>query len=277
MSSWLEQHFKGRFRILSTENADVIRYLSFKVKNTLVEEVALKGVQVSLQYDLRLPDLGLNPDEVAEMFVKARQYRTDASGLFACMNQVGTPHFQLGIQNGSVLIYFFDEPLPDFRKKCLSYVQKACAAWGNVRSFYDVAIYIMEPDATPNLDNALLPLSELKDLKVEHPRKLIYSVLCPREEAFNADKLDREWAFNLNGARFSTYFTQSNEAVDAWLARRPDLGCTHAEDMETTSFCPSPNQLIFGYTCENQEIEAVFDIDKRKVLQIKINQIKKNQ
>ena len=222
LEQWLEDHFPGRFQIVATENDDAIRNLSFKVKRSIIAEKSAPEVQAQFKYDLRQPGLGLDPAEVEEAFVSARQYWNDASALSKAWQNAGNFPASVGARNGRISLVFYVEPSAAARHDCLDPLKKALQNWKPASSGYDLFVWLSEP-GTPGA--AILPLKDQLETIGAGRKDLVFSLLVQLDEPFQISKLEKEWIFNPDSERFSRYLEQSRQAAAEWLQAHPGKPC----------------------------------------------------
>ena len=115
LEAWLDTHFKDQLYIVTTQTADPIRHLSFKVKNTVVAHKDDSLLQIYIRWDKRQADLGISLEEVKNSLAKAETELADARALLKLIKETGLTSFICSIRNGYIRILIFEEPSPEIR------------------------------------------------------------------------------------------------------------------------------------------------------------------
>lgn len=277
LEQWLDKHFPGRFQVVSTENDDAIRNLSFKVKRSILAEKSMPEVQAQFRYDLRQPDLELDSAAVNEAFIQAKKYQEDATALAKALQNAGATNTSIGARNGRISILFYAEPTAATRRDCLIQVKNALDNWKPIQSGYDLFVWLAEPSSK---GSAILPLSEQLEILSLGRKDLIFSVLIQLDEPIKPEKLEKEWIFSADSERFSRYLEQGRQAAMDWLKQHPGKPCEWSNMSEFEQKKNAPAEIIFSFSClENADTSAVdeedapgrhvkvnFNVDEEKVL-----------
>jgi len=135
LESWMDKNFPGEFTIVDSRVSDLIGNLSFKVKKSVVAEVADPMVQMIVEWDKRAPDLGLSPEDVRKAHENARKYLEAAKTLRSALSEVGLQSFATGCYRGVAHVLLFAEPNAEQRQHDFILVAKGIEKWQNPNNY----------------------------------------------------------------------------------------------------------------------------------------------
>lgn len=260
LDDWLENHFPGRFQVLSTRSDDPIRSLSFQVKRSVVAEKSDSMVQALLWWDPRKPDLDISAEMVDSAFEGAATRLQDAKALYEALKSNGFENFATSIRRQAA-IFFFVEPTPEQRREILQRSERAIADWP-ATSNYDKELVFMEPEEYGKHFQDIVPLTYWEESSVEHPKNVVFSLECRHDRQFIAADLEWDWKFNTRSRRYDEYSKQAGDAAAAWAEQnlKPPYTMLRYRTVESAGPMRVPKQdlalLVFSFPFVNQTIET---------------------
>lgn len=282
LQAWLEHRYQGRFEVISTTTDDAIRNLSFKVKKSVVAEVANPMVQAVFRWDLRAVDLGLTAAEVDGAFANAATEWQDATALYEVLKKHGFENMAVSIRKGAATVFVFAEPSPEARHEQLVKLEQALADWPAASS-YDKALALMEASEFDKEFQEIVPLSYWQPSNIHYRKYLIFSVSCRYDRPFSANELEREWAFNTEGDRVLVFLEKARHAMKTWAMAHYKKPYHLLEVTESDWGGQGSTRLKFKFPFtdrphENSDAEVSpdgyfvvdFDIDKQEVVKVTV-------
>lgn len=215
LEAWLGTHFKDQLYIVSTQTADPIRHLSFKVKNTIVAHKDDSLLQIFIRWDKRQDDLGISLEEVKTDLVKAKTELADARSLLQLLKETGLTSFSCSIRNGYIRILIFEEPTPEYRLNGLEKIIPALQNWPQAKE-YGLAIDFMEAKTFTTEFGDIVPLEHWERADRWQLRN---SLVFQRSEVaypLNVKTINQEWQFNTESDRLLEWIEQARILSDTW-------------------------------------------------------------
>jgi hypothetical protein len=214
---WLEEHFPGRFQVLSTHIQDPIRNFSFQVKNSVVAERSRPLVQAAFRWDKREPGLGMSVGAVDSAFAQAAIELADAQALYSALKNAGFERVSAGIYRGTAQVLIFEEPTPERRRLSLFWVKNALSQWP-ASANYDLHLAYMEPSEHGLHFQEIAPLDYWETPSGQHRERIVFWQPCSQPYEFDPARLEREWRFSLYSKRFGQCSQQARSRAQDWAA-----------------------------------------------------------
>lgn len=283
LQAWLEHRYQGRFQVISTTTDDAIRNLSFKVKKSVVAEVANPMIQAVFRWDLRAVDLGLTTAEVDGAFANAATEWQDATALYEALKKHGFENMAVSIRKGAATVLVFAEPRPEARHEQLLMLEKALTDWPAASS-YDKTLAFIEASELGKEFQEIVPLSYWQPSNIHYRKHLVFSAFCRYDRPFSAKELEQEWTFNTEGDRFLAFLEKAEQAITTWATehyKKPyhllnvtesDLGGQGSTSLKFKfPFTDRPTDNPDAEVAPDGYFVVDFDIDKQAAGAIKIS------
>lgn len=256
LPDWLENHFPGRFQVLSTQADDAIRNLSLKMKKSVVAEAADTMVQSLVRWDARQPDLKLTTEGVKAQFERAAEEWKDAQSFYKILKMNGFENISISVRDGEAVILAFEEPKPERRHELLFQLEKAHADWPQANN-YDKELVFMDTVGGGNVVGDFVPLTFWMREEVTYRKKMLFSVGCKYNEPFSAAALEQAWMFNTDSDRFSVFYEKVRVELEKWTAIHFKKKITpEFELVEVGQSGPSPILLQFKIPASENPSES---------------------
>lgn len=225
LSGWLEEHFPGRFQIVSTHISDPVRHLSFQVKRSVVAERNRPLVQAVFSWDKREPGLGMSTGAVDSAFIRAARELEDAQALYSALKNVGFERVSAGIHQGVAQVVIFEEPTPEHRRNSLAELNAAFEQWPS-HGAYDLCAAYMEPAEYGVHFQDIAPLDYWEQPGSFHLRRVLFSLNHRRQPSrFDAGELEGEWQLNTYSDDFGKSSGQARNRAEEWGAKHLVSAC----------------------------------------------------
>lgn len=250
LSDWLEEHYPGRFQVLSTNTTNPIRNLSFKVKKSVVAERSDTLVQALVGWDQRDAELGLTTTQIDHLFANAALEIQDARTLFQKLEAGGFKNMATGIHDKIASVLIFDEPTAERRQENLDRLEKAFADW-SAADKYDKELLFLEPVEYGKHFQEIAPLSFWAQSTGQYMKYVIFQLFCPYTRPFIAEDLKQDWTFNTLSSRFSDYFDQAQKAATTWAQEHLERPVTLQDISENSQDGKDPALMIFQFSFVN--------------------------
>ena len=215
LQEWLELHYPGRFRVLSTESDDAIRQMTFQTKKSIVAETADPLVQAQIKWDKRQAEFGLSTASIEAAFAEAQRARSDAAEWNRALRELGLKHYALGLRDRNASVLLFDRNTPDLSRESLELLEKGLDRLPAAGS-YEQEILLMDTTAGPVEDGAILPLSYFLEGNGQYRKQVLYSLVIPPGRSIAQALLPENWQFNTRSDRFMAAYRQAYAAMESW-------------------------------------------------------------
>ena len=215
LEAWLDAHFKGRLKIVSTSTSDPIKHLSFKVKNSVVASTDDSLHQIVIRWDKRVDNLGISLDEVNEMLTRSKVELTDARELFNLIKEGELSSISCAITNAYARILLFKEPTPQNRIQIIEKLISILQTWLKTKS-YGLAIDIMEPKALGSEFGDIIPLSHWHRADSWQSRNTLLTLRIDPGTILEAKTMNQQWKFNTESDRLLQWIEESRPLATEW-------------------------------------------------------------
>ncbi len=259
LEAWLDTHFKDQLYIVTTQTADPIRHLSFKVKNTVVAHKDDSLLQIYIRWDKRQADLGISLEEVKNSLAKAETELADARALLKLIKETGLTSFSCSIRNGYIRILIFEEPSPEIRLQRLEKIAPALQNWPQAKE-YGLAIDFMEPKTLNTEFGDIVPLAHWER---GDRWQLRNSILYLRSEVaypLNVKTINKEWQFNTESDRLLEWIEQSRIHAAAWAKdhlKKPHQLLSQAQYSALDKQLGVEIQIPFNYSTNSEDSSSI--------------------
>lgn len=255
LEAWLDTHFKGRLKIVSTRTSDPIKHLSFKVKNSVVASTDDSLLQFTIRWDKRADNLGISLDEVNAMLATAKVELEDARDLLNQIKKSDLSALSCGIYNGNVRILFFAEPTPQYRIQLLEKLIPILEVWPKAKT-YALALDIMEPKELGKELGDIIPAAHWERGDSWQLRNSIVTIRLDAGYTFDVKAINQVWQFNTESDRLLQWIEQSRNIASIWAKehlKKPHQLLSQAQYSALEKQLGAQIQIPFSYSTKAED------------------------